>query len=202
MINLLTTNETYFFREIQHFEFLQNDILTTYYPKSKFRVWSAASSVGAEAYSTAMILDRHFSKSNWEVVGTDINTDVIKKARVGLYPESWVEKIPTELRKLYCLKGKGESSGKFLIDRCLIPNMRFEENNLLDIRNDLGKFDLIFLRNVLIYFDDTTKKRVVDGVLKQLVVGGYFFISHTENLNMLDISNLEQVKTAIFRKKG
>jgi len=198
MINLLTTNETYFFREIEHFYFLQ-EILKTYTIKNKFRVWSAASSVGAEAYSIAMILDRNLA--HWEVIGTDINTTVIQKARIGLYPESWVDKIPIELRKLYCLKGKGSSSGQFLIDRCLIPNMRFEENNLLNNRDDLGRFDVIFLRNVLIYFDNATKQKVIDGILNYLVGGGYLFISHTENLNMLNIKQLEQVKTAIFRKR-
>lgn len=202
MINLLTTNETYFFREIDHYEFIQKEIVPHYPMKTKFRVWSAAASVGAEAYSTAMLLDTMLSKPNWEIVGTDINTEVIKKARIGLYPESWVEKIPMDLRKLYCLKGKGENQGKFLIDRSLIPNMRFEQANLLDLKGDLGYFDLIFLRNVLIYFDNATKQKVVDNVIKHLAPGGYFFISHTENLNMLNIENLEQVKTAIYRKKG
>lgn len=202
MVNLLTTNETYFFREIEHYEFLQKELLPRYPIRGKFRVWSAAASVGAEAYSTAMLLDTMLSRPNWEIVGTDINTEVIRKARIGLYPESWVEKIPIELRKLYCLKGKGENQGKFLIDRVLVQNMRFEENNLLDIKGDLGYFDLIFLRNVLIYFDNATKQKVVDNVIKHLSPGGYFFISHTENLNMLDVGSLEQVKTAIYRKRG
>jgi len=202
MVNLLTTNETYFFREIEHFEFIQKELLPSYSIKTKFRVWSAAASVGAEAYSTAMLLDSILSKSSWEIVGTDINSEVIKKARVGLYPESWVDKIPTHLRKTYCLKGRGENEGKFLIDRLLIPNMRFEQANLLELSNDLGKFDLIFLRNVLIYFDNATKQKVVDGVIDHLVTGGYFFISHTENLNMINTNRLEQVRTAIYRKKG
>jgi len=202
MVNLLTTNETYFFRELDHFEFIQKELLPHYQIKNKFRVWSAAASVGAEAYSTAMLLDSVLSKTNWEIVGTDINTEVIQKARIGLYPESWVEKIPTHLRKRYCLKGKGEHEGKFLIDRSLIPNMKFEQANLLDLNNDLGEFDLIFLRNVLIYFDNVTRQKVVDGVLKYLQPGGYFFISHTENLNMINVDQLEQVKTAIYRKKG
>lgn len=202
MINLLTTNETYFFREIEHFEFIQKDILSHYRPKGKFRVWSAAASVGAEAYSTAMLLDSLLARTNWEIVGTDINTEVIKKARIGLYPESWVEKIPMDLRKRYCLKGKGDNQGKFLIDRSLIPNMRFEQANLLELKGDLGYFDVIFLRNVLIYFDNATKQKVVDNVIKQLYPGGYFFISHTENLNMINTENLEQIKTAIYRKRG
>lgn len=202
MVNLITTNETYFFREIEHFEFIQHELLPSYPRKNKFRVWSAASSVGAEAYSTAMILDKNLPKLNWEIVGTDINTDVIKIAKIGLYPESWVDKIPMDMRKEYCLKGRGEQEGKFLIDRTLVSNLRFEQANLLDLKGNFGYFDLIFLRNVLIYFDNTTKQKVVDNVLKYLVPGGYFFISHTENLNMLNIDSLERVKTAIYRKKG
>lgn len=202
MINLLTTNETYFFREIEHFEFIQKELIPTYSIKTKFRVWSAAASVGAEAYSTAMLLDTMLGRNLWEIVGTDINSEVIQKARVGLYPESWIEKIPTYLRKNYCLIGKGLNEGKFLVDRSLIPNMRFEQANLLNIPKELGTFDLIFLRNVLIYFNDATRQKVVDGVIEHLLPGGYFFISHTENLSMINTNRLEQIRTAIYRKKG
>lgn len=201
MINLLTTNETYFFREIEHFEFIQNELIPGYPIADKFRVWSAASSVGAEAYSTAMILDSILPRNRWEIVGTDINTEVIQKARIGLYPETWIEKIPFHFRKSYCLKGKGNNEGKFLIDRVLVENMRFEQLNLLAIPQNMGTFDLIFLRNVLIYFDNATRQKVINSVLSHLVPGGYFFISHTENLTTIQADQLEQVKTAIYRKK-
>ncbi len=198
MINLITTNETYFFREIDHFEYLQKTILPKHRVGGPFRLWSAAASVGAEAYSIAMLLDT--SISNWEIVGSDINTDVIKKARVGLYPERWVDKIPLDLRKRYCLKGRGEHEGQFLMDRGLIENMKFEVGNLMQYNTTVGVFDVVFLRNVLIYFDDDTKQLVVDNVLRNLKVGGYFFISLTENLNMLDTSSLESVSTSVYKK--
>lgn len=201
MVNLITTNETYFFREIEHFEYIQKTILPNHPYKRKFRVWSAAASVGAEAYSTAMLVDSVMANADWEIYGTDINSEVIKKARIGLYPESWIEKIPVALRSKYCLKGKGSNQGKFLIDRSLVPNMKFDTGNLLEPNPSIGKFDLIFLRNVLIYFDDETKQKVVDNVINYLNPGGYFFISHTENLNMINISQLEQVRTAMYRKK-
>jgi len=202
MVNLLTTNETYFFREIEHFEFLQNNIIKSHPYKQKFRVWSAAASVGAEAYSTAMLLDQLMAKADWEIYGTDINSEVVKKARIGLFPESWINKIPVELRSLYCLKGKGNYEGKFLIDRSLIENMRFEVGNLLTPDKSIGKFNLIFLRNVLIYFSDETKQKVVNNVVEHLHPSGYLFISHTENLNMINTSKLEQIQTAVYRKKG
>ena len=200
MINLITTNETYFFREIDHFEYMQKVVIPEHPFKTKFRFWSAAASVGAEAYSIAMLLDKTMARSDWEIVGTDINTDVIKKARVGLYPEKWADKIPLELRKEYCLKGRGRHEGQFLIDRGLVENMHFSIGNLMKYNNEVGKFDVIWLRNVLIYFDDETKQMVVDNVLRNLKVGGYFFISLTENLNMLNISSLESVATSVYRK--
>lgn len=200
MVNLLTTNETYFFREIEHFEFLKQVVIPQYQYKNKLRIWSAAASVGAEAYSAAMILDSTMSKNSWEIVGTDINSDVIKKARIGLYPEKWVEKIPQAFRSEYCLKGKGQHEGQFLIDRVLIPNMKFQTANLLEPNVDLGKFGLIFLRNVLIYFDVKTKQKVVDNVVDRLEIGGYFIISLTENLNMIEIPKLKQVRTSVYQR--
>lgn len=113
MLNLITTNETYFFREMKHFEFLRN-LFKDEIPSTKLRVWSAASSVGAEAYSIAMVLED--LNINYEIIGTDINTEVIKKANIGVYPLKWIEKIPEEYRKKYCLKGKGIHTGLFLVD--------------------------------------------------------------------------------------
>jgi chemotaxis protein methyltransferase CheR len=200
MVNLLTTNETYFFREIEHFEFLQKIVIPEYAYNSKLRVWSAAASVGAEAYSAAMLLDSYMHNGGWEIVGTDINSDVIKKARIGLYPEKWVEKIPPAFRTKYCLKGKGQHEGQFLIDRSLISNMTFQTANLLQPNIELGKFNFIFLRNVLIYFDVETKQKVVDNVVERLNIGGYFIISLTENLNMLQIPKLKQIRTSVYQR--
>ncbi|MEA1917030.1 MAG: protein-glutamate O-methyltransferase CheR [Campylobacterota bacterium] len=200
MLNLITTNETYFFREIEQYEYLQKTIIPSLPFKHKFRFWSAASSVGAEAYSTAMLLDTMMARGDWQIVGTDINTEVVKKARIGLYPEVWADKIPLALKQAYCLKGKGSHEGKFLIERGLVENMKFDVGNLMKYNSDVGKFDVIFLRNVLIYFDNDTKQNVVDNVLMNLKVGGYFFISQTENLNMLKTPSLKQVETSIYQK--
>ncbi len=201
MINLITTNETYFFREDQHFEFLYN-ITKQIKINQEFRVWSAASSVGAEAYSIAMILDNYLTRSQWEVVGTDINTDVIEKAKKGLYSESWIEKIPAKYRTKYCLKGRGRFEGKFIIDRSLIKNVHFSTNNLTISNKSLGNFDIIFLRNVLLYFNQLTKQQVLDNILDNLKMGGYFIISLTENLDELDTSRLEKVKSSIYKRIG
>jgi len=200
MINLLTTNETYFFREMEHFSFLEKVIIPKYLHHKKLRVWSAAASVGAEAYSAAMVIDSKIPKNRWEILGTDINSEVIKKARVGLYPEKWIEKIPKKFRSKYCLKGRGQHEGKFLIDRVIIPNMTFQTANLLEDNKIFGEFQLIFLRNVLIYFDVETKQKVVDNIIERLEVGGYFIISLTENLNMLKTPKLKQIQTSIYQR--
>ncbi|MBU0719951.1 protein-glutamate O-methyltransferase CheR [bacterium] len=197
MINLITTNETYFFREEVHFDFVKS-LLTK--GVASLRIWSAASSVGAEAYSLAMMINGAVGKDKWEIVGSDINSEVIKKAKMGLYPISWITKIPDQYKNRYCLKGKGKYEGQFLIDRSLCSNMHFTENNLLEQNNYLGEFDIVFLRNVLLYFSDDTKEIVVKNVISNLKVGGFLIISLTENINSVKLKNLVQVRTSIFQK--
>ena len=199
MMNLITTNETYFFREQAHFDFLSKE-LEAYEKSEKYRIWSAAASLGAEAYSIAMLCDSFLSKTRWEVIGTDINSDVIKKARMGLYPEKWVDKIPMHLRKKYCLKGRGRHEGQFLVDRTLAKNMHFSVNNLMLVNREIGLFNVVFLRNVLIYFNDETKKKVVENVMQNLKVGGYLIISLTESLQNIEIKNLKQLNASIYQK--
>lgn len=200
MINQLTTNETYFFREMTHFDFLLT--MAKKCPSGNmFRVWSAAASVGAEAYSIAMLLENILEPKNYQVLGTDINTQVLQKARVGLYPESWVEKIPPEFRSKYCLKGKGQYEHQFLISPAIINHVTFQEGNLLKVQQELGIFDVIFLRNVLIYFNDTTREIVVRNAIKNLKIGGYLIISLTESIKNLQISELAQVSASIYQKE-
>jgi len=194
MINIITTNETYFFRETAHFDFIKEYIEK----HSSIRVWSAAASVGAEAYSLAMLFND--SLDEWSIFGSDINTEVIKKAKKGLYPLSWIDKIPPELKKKYCLKGVGKYSGQFLIDRILSKNIKFFTNNLLELNTSIGNFDIIFLRNVLLYFNDETKQKVVEHTIANLKSGGYLIISLTENINSINIPNLKQIRTSIYQK--
>ena len=182
MLDLITTNETYFFRESGHFDFLK-EYLMEYKDVMKVRIWSAASSVGAEAYSIAMVCDSLLPSNMWEVLGSDINNHVIKKARMGLYQISWSEKISPEFRHKYCLKGKGKYEGKFLIDRQLAKNVRFINSNLLERNSSFGEFNIVFLRNVLIYFNDETRKKVVNNIISNMKSGSLLIISQTENLN-------------------
>lgn len=198
MLNLITTNETYFFREMEHFDFLK-EYIYNYNESIKLRIWSAASSVGAEAYSIAMVCDSLMPSNRWEVFGSDINRHVIKKARMGLYPLSWSDKISPEFKHKYCLKGKGKYEGEFLIDRKLAKNVRFNTNNLLQSNKELGMFHIVFLRNVLIYFNNETRKQVIDNILTNMKSGSLLIISQTESINALNISTLEQIQPSIYR---
>jgi chemotaxis protein methyltransferase CheR len=195
-LNELTTNETYFFREMKHFDFL-GELANK---SDSLRIWSAAASMGAEAYSIAMLLDDKIAHKNWEVVGTDINTQTLDIARMGLYQFSWIKKIPTNFQQKYCLKGSNNYKDKMLIDRELIKNVHFYENNLLKENKTLGEFDVIFLRNVLLYFTEETKLKVIENVMKNLKPGGYLIISMTEHFEDSKIANIKYLKNAIYQK--
>jgi chemotaxis protein methyltransferase CheR len=198
-IDLLTTNETYFFREHQHFNFLKDQVFKRYAPGKSLRIWSAASSSGEEAYSLAMLLAEHAPTQQWEVLGTDISERILEKARSGLYPLQAAEKIPKPLLKKYCLKGGGEYDGFLLIDQALRKRVRFLHLNLNESWQDIGRFDVIFLRNVMIYFDTPTKQRLIDRMPRYLHPGGFLIISHAESLTNLR-TELKMFAPSIYQK--
>jgi chemotaxis protein methyltransferase CheR len=164
------------------------------------RVWSAAASLGAEAYSIAMVLDNALTNHGYEVVGTDINSEVLNVAKAGVYPLPWVDKIPNEYKKAYCLRGKNQFDKQFLVDPALRQNVSFSKANLLDSQLQLGNFDIIFLRNVLIYFNDEVKALVVENILHNVCEGGDLIISLTENLRSIANPKLKQVQSSIYQK--
>jgi chemotaxis protein methyltransferase CheR len=198
-LDLLTTNETYFFREPKHFDFLKNVVFPQYSRLRGIRIWSAASSSGEEAYTIAMTLAEYFPGDGWEVIGTDISTRIVEKAQRGLYPMSGAEKIPNTLLKKYCLKGKDEYEDFFLIDSSLGKKVHFSIANLIEPLPDVGLFEVIFLRNVMIYFDMETKQKLVQRLFEKLRPGGYFIISHSETLNGIS-SGLKLVGPSIYRR--
>jgi chemotaxis protein methyltransferase CheR len=198
-IDLLTTNETYFFRESKHFDFFTTHILPAQTLVRPFRVWSAASSSGEEAYTLAMLISNYAELTQWEIVGTDISTQILNKARRGLYPLNASDKIPLRLLKKYCLKGSGDYDGFLLIDPAIRKNVKFIYANLITSLPDLGVFDVIFLRNVMIYFDMETKQRLLVRITQLLRPGGYFFISHSESLNGM-ATDLKMVAPSIYQR--
>jgi chemotaxis protein methyltransferase CheR len=198
-IDLLTTNETYFFREPKHFDFLRDSILPGAGTRERFRVWSAACSTGEEPYSIAMLLSDRLTHNNWEVLGTDLSSRVLESARQGLYDTVRTQGIPEDYLRRFCLKGTGPYTDKVLVDKPLRDRLQFSHLNLNETLPRLGLFDVVFLRNVMIYFDTPTKAAVVGRIANCLRPGGYLMIGHSDTLNGVAHA-LEPVKTAIFRK--
>ncbi|MEQ5835194.1 protein-glutamate O-methyltransferase CheR [Marinobacter sp. NFXS9] len=197
MVDLLTTNETWFFREPRHFEVLAQVARSH---AGKLRVWSAASSSGEEAYSAAMTLAENRGSSSWEIVGTDISSSVLSMAREGIYPMRLADSIPSALLHRYCLKGIGQHDGDFCIKESLRQHINFQPLNLCEpTPMTLGQFDVVFLRNVLIYFEREKKQDIVSNVLSRMPVGGLLMIAHAESLFSYKLP-VKAVAPSIYRK--
>lgn len=198
-VDLLTTNETYFFREPKHFDFLRQQILSAHKPGQLFKVWSAACSSGEEPYSIAMVLADLLGDGPWEVVASDISTKVLDKARTGHYPLERASGISREHLSRYCLKGVGSQTGTLVVEKTLRSRVTFTQINLIKPLPALGEFDLIFLRNVMIYFDMDTKRQVVQRMLPLLKARGHFLVGHSESLNGV-VDSLQTIAPAIYHK--
>ena len=198
-VDLLTTNETYFFRENKHFDFLRSQALKARGGIKPYRVWSAASSTGEEAYSMAMVLADTLGDGPWDIVGTDISTRVLESARRGLYPLERGRHIPQDYLKRFCRKGTQEYDGYFLVDRLLRSRVQFLHANLNAPLPEMGSFDMIWLRNVMIYFNQDTKRDVVARVVAALKPGGFFCVGHSETLNDLTQA-VKQVAPSVYQK--
>lgn len=197
-IDLITTNETYFFREPHHFDFMKREVLPAVSPYG-FDVWSAACSTGEEPYTIAMLLQELRPDAPWRIVASDISSRVLSYARRALYPMSRGEKIPPAYLKRHCLKGIGEYQGHFLVERSLRERVEFAQVNLTERPRHGPRFDVVFLRNVLIYFDRPTKRQVLANVTAQLRPGGWLFVGHSESLNGL-LEGFETWAPSIHRK--
>lgn len=201
-VDLLTTNETYFFREPKHYDLLEQE-----FPqmpgKAALTVWSAASSFGDEAYSTAMLLnDLQVSGRvgpGWSIVATDISHRVLLSAKEGVYPEDRLRAVSPERLRRYCLQGEGESEGQVMVQDKIRARVQFGQLNLCQPFDGMGPFDVIFLRNVLIYFDAATKTEVVDRVLACLKPGGLLFLGTAEG-RVPCSTPLQTVIPGAFRK--
>jgi len=198
-LDLLTTNETYFFREPKHFEFLRERVLPACRRGVRYRVWSAACSSGEEPWSIAMTFAEALPEGEWEIVASDLSTRVLERARDAQYAMERATHLPPPLLKKYCLRGVEHQAGTFRIERSLRQHVQFMQVNLVQPLPDVGTFDLIFLRNVMIYFDVETKARVVRRLCEKLRPGGYFFCGHAETLHGVD-APLSAVQPAIYQR--
>jgi len=209
MLDAVTTNKTDFFRESNHFDYLLNRVLPELVSSQGLgigkllNVWSAGCSTGEEPYTLAMVLS-DFAETvpgfHFLVLGTDISTRVLSKAVSGIYERDRVDPIPMPLRKKYLLRSKGKDAGLVRIAPELRSSVRFARLNLMEddygMREQMG---VIFCRNVIIYFDRPTQKRLLARLSQQLISGGYLFMGHSESIHGMDLP-LVQTATTIHRK--
>jgi len=196
MLDCICTNETHFFREPRQFEFLERQVLPELAARAaaagtsrRIRAWSAACSTGEEPYSLAMTLLAHFPPSSgWtlEILASDLSTRALDQARAGLWCIDKAKEIPERYLKVFMLRGRGPQEGVMKAGPEIRSLLRFQRVNLNhDCYPVPGPFDLIFCRNVLIYFDVASKARVVNRLLDQLAPSGYLFVGHAESLTGL-----------------
>jgi len=208
LIDVVTTNKTDFFREPAHFEYLVKTAIPSLIDerntgfKAPFRIWSAGCSTGEEPYTMSMVLSEFVEKEpgfTFSVLATDISTAVLTKATSAIYAEERVETIPLRYKKKYLLRSKDKHRGLVRIIPALRSLIRFRRLNFMEEFNLDHLMDVIFCRNVIIYFDKPTQERLLNRFCKQLVSGGYLFLGHSETLNGLNVP-LTAVSSTVYRK--
>ncbi len=199
-IDLLTTNETYFYREPKHFQFL-NEQLANWQSERLPIIWSAACSSGEEPYTIAMLMAEHFGNRPWQVLASDISERMLTTAKTGLYPMSRAKELPKPLLHKYCLKGKAQYQDYLLVDEQLRQRVRYSQRNLMETQHLDEKADMIFLRNVLIYFDNKSKAQIVNMLARCLKPKGLLFIGHSESLHGIS-DKYHAIKPALYQYSG
>ncbi len=208
ILNKLTTNHTFFMREPEHYTFLKDTILPYMVKVCEkdhiLRIWSAACSSGEECYTTAMLLDQYFGteKAKWDtrILATDISQNVIGKAKAGIYSEDGMKGLSNEWKARYF---NNLGNGKYEICQGIKDEVIFKTFNLMDPMPDKYKakpFDLIFCRNVMIYFDQPTKQALVNRFYDVVKPGGYFYIGHAESVSRSE-TKFDYIQPAIYRRR-
>ena len=205
LFDLATTNKTDFFREPEHFRFLTERALPALSPRGDrwtCRVWCAGCSTGQEVYTLAMVLDdyaRGHPGFGFEIVATDISTRVLRETAAATYPSALVEPIPPALRQRYLLRGKAERAGLVRVVPALRAKVKLARLNFMAERYPIGERDIVFFRNVMIYFDRPTQKQVLERMCQVMAPGGYLFIGHTESAAGLAVP-LRAESSSVLRK--
>lgn len=205
LIDAVTTNKTEFFREPAHFDFLRRAILPELAESGRrtIKAWSAACSIGAEPYTLAMVLEEHRMtgpRQDYAILCTDLCTEVLREARAGKFSEAMIAPVDMALRSRYLMKARDPSRDLVRIVPSLRAKLSFARLNLMDdvypVDSDM---DLIFCRNVLIYFDKPTQTRVLRRLCSHLRPGGYLFLGHSESIVGLDIT-MTSVANTVFQR--
>ncbi|MGQ9843924.1 MAG: CheR family methyltransferase [Spirochaetota bacterium] len=182
LINCITTNKTEFFREKDHFSILQ-DVLEREFCHKNIALWSAGCSTGEEAYSIAIAIMESGFKKQFTITATDIDTNVLSVAQNGIYPMDAVHMFDSNLLKKYFLKGKDQYQGYVKVKPILKDKIVFQHLNLLDDNYRSKKlYDIIFCRNVMIYFDKDVQAQVLKKFYDYLPKGGYLFLGYAESI--------------------
>lgn len=201
-VNLLTTNKTDFFREPKHFDFLVHQIIPLWLEsgKKEVKIWCSASSTGEEPYTIAMVLARNLPESiSYKILATDIDTQVLKKAQNGVYPISKLSEIPTEYHS-YLIQGQKTAKGWFKASDAIHSQITFKQHNLVEKTYPGDEvFDIIFCRNVLIYFEKKTINALMEKLHLSLKTDGYLFIGHSETIAG-NQHIFESIQPAVFKK--
>ncbi len=202
-LNAITTNLTSFFRESHHFEFLAKEIIPKWKKEKKskpIRIWSSACSTGPEPYSIAITLEKNMRVKdyNLRILATDLDSEVLAKARKGEYPIADVEQLPRNYLSNF-LRKKDSEVGQ--VKENIRDMVQFNRLNLLGPWPMKNKFDVIFCRNVVIYFNKETQKELFDRLADCLEDGGYLFIGHSESLHGMDSKFVSKGRT-IYQKVG
>lgn len=197
-LELLTTNETYFWREPQSFDHLRGVMRARMFGP-KWRLWSAACSSGEEVYSLAMLANQELGPGNWRLLGTDINRQMLIHARKGEYVPERIRHLPDDLRRSYLTETSSPMGPRFQVKQALRDTLELASVNLIKPLSPMGPFDVVFLRNVLLYFERDRKIAVIDAVLSQLQPNGLLYTSVTESLSDLK-PQLKRLAPGVYQR--
>ncbi|QJB58405.1 protein-glutamate O-methyltransferase [Pseudodesulfovibrio sp. zrk46] len=209
LIDVVTTNTTHFFREPKHWDIINNIVLPDLWRRgvgrgAPLKMWSAGCSSGEEPYTLAMVLSEFGAKHNgfdYTIMATDISAEILEKAKRAIYSMEKADEIPMEMKKKYVLKSKNKAKPLIKIDSVLRNKIRFQRLNFMDNFQLQDKQDIIFCRNVVIYFDRSTQVVLFNKFCNNLKPGGYLFIGHSESLSGMKLP-LRQVAPTVFQRVG
>lgn len=206
MMDVVSTNKTDFFREPAHFDFLSQYALPSYIQSNRnksLKVWSAGCSSGEEPYTLAIVFSEFTEKYpgfSYSIYATDISTRVLRTAINAVYKEDRVAQVPMSIKRKYMLRSKDRQNPTVRIVPKLRRQVNFQRLNLMDKSyNVYEDFDMVFCRNVLIYFDRDTQEQVINKLCTKLKPNGYFFLGHSESITNMRVP-LKQIKPTIFQR--
>lgn len=206
LIDVVTTNKTDFFREPNHFDYMYDVALPALRDKGirRIRTWSSACSIGAEPYTMAMVLENFRSQANgpdYSILATDLSTEVLEKARRGVFPAEMIDPVPPEMSSRFVMQARDPGRRIVRIAPQLRSKIGFMRLNLMDKTYGVGEqMHMIFCRNVLIYFDKKTQQHVLTQLCDTLKPGGYLFIGHSESITAMDLP-VRQLANTVFIKE-